>query len=522
MIMTSNDPCANPVTAASNAVTITATTVTPSVTIAASTTSICAGGSVTFTATPVNGGPAPTYQWQINGVSVAGATNATFTSTTLNNNDIVTVIMTSNDPCANPVTAASNAVTITATTVTPSVTIAASTTSICAGGSVTFTATPVNGGPAPTYQWQINGADVTGETGSTFTTTTLINGDIVTVIMTSNDPCANPVTAASNAVTITATTVTPSVTIAASTTSICAGGSVTFTATPVNGGAAPTYQWQINGVSVAGATNATFTSTTLNNNDIVTVIMTSNDPCANPVTAASNAVTITATTVTPSVTIAASTTSICAGSSVTFTATPVNGGPAPTYQWQINGADVTGETGSTFTTTTLVNGDIVTVIMTSNDPCANPVTAASNAVTITATTVTPSVTIAASTTSICAGGSVTFTATPVNGGAAPTYQWQINGVSVAGATNATFTSTTLNNNDIVTVIMTSNDPCANPATAASNPVTITAATVIPSVTIAASTTSICAGGSVTFTATPVNGGPAPTYQWQINGANVDR
>ena len=375
MIMTSNDPCANPVTATSNAVTITATTVTPSVTIAASTTSICAGGSVTFTATPVNGGPAPAYQWQINGIDVTGETGSTFTTTTLVNGDIVTVIMTSNDPCANPVTATSNAVTITATTVTPSVTIAASTTSICAGGSVTFTATPVNGGPAPTYQWQINGIDVTGEIAATFTTTTIVNGDIVTVIMTSNDPCANPVTATSNAVTITATTVTPSVAIAASTTSICAGGSVTFTATPVNGGPAPAYQWQINGIDVTGETAATFTTTTLVNGDIVTVIMTSNDPCANPVTATSNAVTITATTVTPSVAIAASTTSICAGGSVTFTATPVNGGPAPTYQWQINGIDVTGETASTFTTTTLVNGDIVTVIMTSNDPCANPVIA---------------------------------------------------------------------------------------------------------------------------------------------------
>ena len=520
VIMTSNDPCANPVTATSNAVTITATTVTPSVAIAASTTSICAGGSVTFTATPVNGGPAPAYQWQINGIDVTGETAATFTTTTLVNGDIVTVIMTSNDPCANPVTATSNAVTITATTVTPSVAIAASTTSICAGGSVTFTATPVNGGPAPTYQWQINGIDVTGETAATFTTTTLVNGDIVTVIMTSNDPCANPVTATSNAVTITATTVTPSVAIAASTTSICAGGSVTFTATPVNGGPAPAYQWQINGIDVTGETAATFTTTTLVNGDIVTVIMTSNDPCANPVTATSNAVTITATTVTPSVAIAASTTSICAGGSVTFTATPVNGGPAPTYQWQINGIDVTGETAATFTTTTLVNGDIVTVIMTSNDPCANPVTATSNAVTITATTVTPSVAIAASTTSICAGGSVTFTATPVNGGPAPAYQWQNNGTNVTGATNATFTSTTLVNGDIVTVIMTSNDPCANPVTATSNAVTITAATVTPSVAIAASTTSICAGGSVTFTATPVNGGPAPTYQWQINGTNV--
>ena len=365
--MTSNALCATTATANSSGITMTVNTVIPAVSITSNTTSICAGGSVNFAATPVNGGAAPTYQWQINGVNVPGATNATFTSTTLNNNDIVTVIMNSSAPCANPVSANSNPITITTTAVVPSVTIAASTTSVCAGGSVTFTATPVNGGTAPTYQWQINGTNVTGATNATFTSTTLANNDVVTVIMTSNDPCANPTTDTSNPVTITTTSVTPSVTIAASATSICTGGSVTFTATPVNGGPAPAYQWQINGITVPGQSTATFTTTTLNNNDIVTVIMTSNDPCANPVTATSNAVTITATSVTPSVTIAASATSICTGSSVTFTATPVNGGPAPTYQWQINGTNVTGATNATFTSTTLVNGDIVTVIMTSND-----------------------------------------------------------------------------------------------------------------------------------------------------------
>ena len=206
------------------------------------------GGSVTFTAAPVNGGAAPTYRWQINNVTVPGETAATFTTTTLADGDIVTVIMTSNDPCANPATATSNAIPITATTVVPSVSITSTTTTICVGGSVTFTAAPVNGGAAPTYQWQINNVTVPGETAATFTTTTLADGDIVTVIMTSNDPCANPATATSNAIPITATTVTPTVTITSTTTTICAGGSVTFTATPVNGGAAPTYEWQINDV----------------------------------------------------------------------------------------------------------------------------------------------------------------------------------------------------------------------------------------------------------------------------------
>src|SRR4030095_9576574 len=59
--------------------------------------------------------------------------------------------------------------------VVPSVSITASSTSICSGGSVTFTATPTNGGTTPTYQWMINGVNVTGQTGSTFITSTLAN-----------------------------------------------------------------------------------------------------------------------------------------------------------------------------------------------------------------------------------------------------------------------------------------------------------------------------------------------------------
>jgi hypothetical protein len=54
----------------------------------------------------------------------------------------------------------------------------------------------------PTYQWMINGVNVVGQTASTFITSTLANGNIVSVMMTSNDPCANPTTATSNPITI--------------------------------------------------------------------------------------------------------------------------------------------------------------------------------------------------------------------------------------------------------------------------------------------------------------------------------
>jgi hypothetical protein len=60
---------------------------------------------------------------------------------------------------------------------------------------------------------------------------------------------------------------------------------------------------------------------------------------------------------------------ICSGSSVSFTATPINGGTTPTYQWKNGGVNISGETNSTYTSTTLGNGDVITVEMTSAAAC---------------------------------------------------------------------------------------------------------------------------------------------------------
>src|SRR4029078_6514773 len=157
---------------------------------------------------------------------------------------------------------------------------------------------------------------------------------------------------------------------------------VTFTATPTNGGATASYQWQVNGVN-AGTNSPTFTSSTLANTDQVTVIMTSSATCPSPASVTSNQITMTVNAlITPSVSIGASATTICPGTSVNFTATPINGGTIPSYQWQVNGSNV-GTNSPTFTTSSLVNGDVVHVILTSNAPCATPTTATSNNITMT-------------------------------------------------------------------------------------------------------------------------------------------
>ena len=492
----------------------------PDLVVAANTgNTVCAGSSVTFTATPTNGGTTPTYQWQVNGVN-AGTNSPTFTTSTLANGDIVKAIMTANPSCASPPSATSTPITMTVNPVlTPSIIITTGSSTICAGASVTFTATPTNGGTTPVYQWQVNGVNA-GSNSPAFTTNTLVNGDIINVTLTSNATCASPAKTTSNAITIAVTaTVIPSVDITTGSTIICAGSNAAFTATPTNGGTTPTYQWQLNASNV-GTNSPTYINNTLANGDVVKVTMTSNSTCASPTTATSVPITMAVNPVlTPTVNIATGSTTICASSSVTFTATPTNEGATPVYQWQVNGSNV-GTNSPTFTNIALANGDIVKIILTSNATCATPATVTSTPITMTVNPVlTPSIINVPSATTICAGTSVTFNATPTNGGTTPVYQWQVNGAN-AGTNSPTYTTSTLVNGDIIKVILTSNAICATPATATSAPITMTVNPMVtPSVSIATGSTTICTGTSVTFTATPKNGG-IPSYQWQLNGVNV--
>jgi hypothetical protein len=515
-VLTTSASCYTQQKDTSNAVTITVnTSVTPSVSITASTTTICAGGSVTFTATPVNGGNSPVYQWKVNNNN-AGVNSATFTSTTLANGDVVTVQLTSNAACASPATVTSNAVTmLVSTAVTPAVTVNASATTICNGNSVTFTATPTNGGSTPAYQWKLNGNNV-GTNSATYSSATLANGDQVSVILTSSASCTTVPTATATPVTITVNTASaPSVSITESVNSICSGVPVTFTATPVNGGNSPDYQWKVNGNN-AGNNSASFVSTTLNSGDVVTVVLTSSSTCATPNTATSNAITMSVTpNVTPTISIS-SNGSLCAGNIATFTATIVNGGSAPAYQWKLNGNNV-GSGISTYSSSSLANGDVVTCELTSNANCAAPTVVGSNQITVSISpNVTPAVSITASSTVVCGGNTVTFNATPVNGGNSPAYQWLVNGNNV-GTNSNVYSSSSLSSGDVVSVELTSNAACAAPATTVSNAVTMQVGnTVTPSVSVSASATNICSGTSVTFTATPVNGGTTPAYAWTVN------
>lgn len=524
VILSSNAACLTNSVDTSNVINMTVSSqIVPVVTIAASATTICQGAAATFTATPVNGGTAPTYQWQVNGFNQT-TTGPVFNATGLPNNAQIRVIMTSSASCASPTKDTSNVITLTVMpNLAPSVTITSSLLQICPGGNVTFTANATNAGTSPTYQWQVNGVNV-GTNSSTFSTNSLQNADAVRVIVTiaGGNACTTTNSATSNLITIVVNNYLPHISLnAVPSTNICPGTMIYFVTNTQNAGNNPTYQWQVNGVNV-GANSSTFSSSTLNNNDQVRVILISEITCNTTNIDTSNTITIVfGGAITPAVSISTPATTVCQGNNVVFTATPTNGGQTPTYNWQVNGVSV-GITSSTFSTTSLANGDQVSVIMTSSSTCASPASATSNVITMSVTgVVTPSVAISTPATSVCAGNNVTFTATTLNAGPSPVYQWKVNGVNV-GTNSNSFTTNNLVNGDIVSVAFTSNAGCnASPVTVNSNIITMNVGSnATPSVSIAATATTICSGESVTFTATASNGGPSPAYQWQLNGVNA--
>ena len=136
-----------------------------------------------------------------------------------------------------------------------------------------------------------------------------------------------------------------------------------------------------------------------------------------------------------------------------------------------------------------------TVIATNASTCSDTMAAA--AIVGINPSVSPSVTVTVSPgDTVCAGTTVTFTATPFNGGSTPTYQWYINGVAVTGATLTTFTRSTLYDYDTVTVEMTSSATCATPSVAEDGKrVHIVA---YPTIT---GSSSVCLGSTTTLTGT---------------------
>lgn len=337
---------------------------TVSVNLTTGTNPSCFNSQLTFTAVPGIGITNPSYLWLINNITT-GVTTGTYSSSGVNNGDIVSVRMIYLTACGGTDTAFSpDYMVIRQATAPPTVAIAltSGTNPGCPGQSLSFTATPQNGGTAPAYQWKVNGVNQ-GTNDPVFTFSTLNNNDMVSVEMTSNSSCAVPPTVSSDTITVIHATILQSdvfISMTSGNIPACQGETLSFLATPFNGGQTPQYQWLVNQVAIPGATNDAFTSSTLTTGDEVSVVLFSSDPCVTNTQDTSNAFLV---AIVPTLTpialadITAGNNPGCLDSLIEFTATAANHGSNPDYTWLLNNTPV--GTGLTFSTNTLLNGDVV-------------------------------------------------------------------------------------------------------------------------------------------------------------------
>jgi gliding motility-associated-like protein len=336
----------------------------------------CSGSPVQLGATPVAG---YTYSWApATGLSSSTAANPTVT---LTNTTAANTTQTYTLTVTNSATGCINTGTV-VVTVNPAVTagtISASQT-VCPGTTpAPFTSTAgASGGPGTyTYQWESSPDNSTWTAIVGATSLGYAPGPVTTATYYRRQATAATCgTVYSNVVAVQLQPVLVSGVALAPPPAQCAGTAFTFTPTPTNAGTAPTYRWFVNRILVA--TGPTYSATTLRDGDQVQVELTPTVGfCASgPATAA---ITISLTPVaTPAVTMTLQTAlPVCPGEAITFSLDKAtNPGPSPLYQWQVDGKDVAGATSPVFTSTTLRDGQIVTLVLRAATPCG-PLTAVS-------------------------------------------------------------------------------------------------------------------------------------------------
>ncbi|HKR06101.1 MAG TPA: T9SS type A sorting domain-containing protein [Bacteroidia bacterium] len=299
---------------------------------------------------------------------------------------------------------------------------------VCSGTNITFTATPVNGGAAPVYQWKKNGVNV--GTNSPVYTSTVGNGIPVKCVMTSNASLCN--TAAANSNTIIAN-VSPLPTATITTngpTTYCSGtNALTLTA---NSDVGFTYKWKKGSAYVSGATNISYNP---NSTGTYKVEVTNSNGCSKlsttGVTATVNA--LPTATITPT-----GPTTFCSGTNpLTLTA---NSGTGLTYQWKKGTTVLSGATNISYVPTSTSTS--YKVVVTNANGCSK--TSANFSVTVNplpTATVTPQ-----GPTTFCVGESVVLQA---NSGAGLTYQWKKGANNISGATLQNYTATTAGSYKVV-------------------------------------------------------------------------
>ena len=530
-------------------------------------TTVCAEDvtNLVFTANTSNAQLSDTYQWAINGTDVTIAngyaqneTGATYQVDTLGDitDGAVVTVRTA--------TAAPDSCTETSPGITMSISLVptanldsnATAETICDGGSIVITAD--DAGVGATYAFRLNGVAVpAGEVvGRVYTTTAITQQSTVTVEVASAGGCS-----AIDTLTIFVPKVATAGTVSANADDLvlCPGDNIASDISSTNpgtldasssAGSVLTYQWQERNATTGNVwTNLTGATSSALDISATPLSITEDTgirrltfATVNTVSCAvnglpSNVININVEELrSPTITTNPGTT-VCAEdvTNLVFTANTSNAQLSDTYQWAINGTDVTiangyaqNETGATYQVDTLgdiTDGAVVTV---------RTATAAPDSCTETSPGITMSISLVptanldsnATAETICDGGSIVITADDAGVGA--TYAFRLNGVAVPAGevVGRVYTTTAITQQSTVTVEVASAGGCS-----AIDTLTIFVPKVATAGTVSANADDLvlCPGDNIASDISSTNpgtldasssAGSVLTYQWQERNATT--
>ncbi|HEY4208666.1 MAG TPA: hypothetical protein VGM31_17690, partial [Puia sp.] len=315
-----------------------------------------------------------------------------------------------------------------------------------------FKAAATNAGPSPNYQWYLNGSAV-GTNSNTYTNTSLNAGDVVNCVLTPNISGCSPVTIASNNVT---------------------AGVVT----------SPNIDFTIQGSAVAAGCNSVIEQVSWNTSTLTTGMTASTNNLSRTQFGGWNGGAASYNTVSNNgymqVTASETTKARMIGLSNAHTSSSYT---TIQYAWYLNtGGNLyvfeSGNNRGNFGT--YATGDVLKISVESG-----VVKYYKNGVLMYISQTAPTLPMLVDVSINDAGGTLSnavvsnynagvFTASATNAGTNPTYNWLVNGASVQNGPSATYTNASLNNNDVVTCVLTPDLLACSAVPMTSNTITETA------------------------------------------------
>lgn len=401
---------------------------------------------------------------------------------------------------------------------------------VCEGNALTYTASLSQPIANPPLQWFVNNTAVPGETGLTFTSSTLQNGDDVKVEFNLVTPCGT-FNSSDNRTSTIAPVVTPTLALAANATfPVCEGSPVVFTASANNFGPSPSYEWFVNSNPITNS-GATYSTSSLNNGDVVEVTVSTTYECAT-VSTLTESITYSSTTeLDPAITLVsdANTDLSCLGNLITFTADTAinNSGGSGVVKWFVDGKPISVPTMTTSSDTFSTGTHFVRVEYQVTSGCTKASFVAAQVQFEVGEDVIPGVSFTADNSIVCKGDSIEFTVTDiVNGGSSPQLQWFKNSQPVTGETGTTYKTNNFINQDEITVRLISSIECVSFEQAFAPSFVVKVAQRTPTeINIASDFAAdpFCKGTRVLVEVNySLGGGVKPDFEWFLNGVKVQK